>query len=52
MKKLILLTAVLLFKAAGFTQEPPKVELFGGYSPLHIDTQGITGHSPDAICNL
>lgn len=32
-------------------QDFPRAEVFGGYSYLHIDTQGITGSSLDAICN-
>lgn len=34
-----------------FAQDYPKAEVFGGYSYLHIDTQGITGSSLDAVCN-
>lgn len=32
-------------------QEYPRAEVFGGYSYLHIDTQGVTGSTLDAICN-
>ena len=29
----------------------PKLEAFGGYSYLHIDTQGVTGSTLDTACN-
>jgi opacity protein-like surface antigen len=32
-------------------QDGPRVEVFGGYSYLHIDTQGVTGGSLDTLCN-
>jgi hypothetical protein len=32
-------------------QDFPRAEVFGGYSYLHIDTQGVTGSSLDALCN-
>jgi len=32
-------------------QGAPRAEVFGGYSYLHIDTQGVTGTSLDAACN-
>jgi opacity protein-like surface antigen len=32
-------------------QDTPRVEVFGGFSYLHVDTQGLTGPSLDAICN-
>jgi hypothetical protein len=32
-------------------QEFPRAEVLGGYSYLHIDTQGITGPKLDALCN-
>jgi len=32
-------------------EDVPKVEVFGGYSYLHIDTEGITGSTLDATCN-
>jgi len=32
-------------------QKTPRAEVFGGYSFLHIDTQGITGASLDTACN-
>ena len=36
---------------ASAQQEYPRAEVFGGYSYLHIDTQGVTGATLDAICN-
>jgi len=44
---------VLLYSAfSAFAQEHvPRAELFGGYSYLHIDTEGITGSTLDATCN-
>ncbi len=32
-------------------QNVPKAEVFGGYSYLHIDTEGVTGSTLDATCN-
>lgn len=32
-------------------QEKPRAEVFGGYSFLHIDTQGVSGSTLDAACN-
>ncbi len=32
-------------------QDVPKAEVFGGYSYLHIDTEGVTGSTLDADCN-
>lgn len=32
-------------------QDVPKAEVFGGYSYLHIDTEGVTGSTLDAACN-
>jgi len=29
----------------------PRAEVFGGYSYLHIDTQGISGPTLDSLCN-
>src|SRR5208282_5567377 len=41
-----------LFVSLAFAQQDfPRAEVFGGYSYLHIDTQGITGSSLDAECN-
>lgn len=44
-----LLLCSALFAAA--QEGVPKAEVFGGYSYLHIDTQGITGSTLDAACN-
>ncbi len=32
-------------------QEYPRAEVFGGYSYLHIDTQGVTDSTLDTLCN-
>jgi|SRR5579863_3519596 len=32
-------------------QDTLRAEVFGGYSYLHIDTQGVTGTSLDSLCN-
>lgn len=34
-----------------FAQDVPRVELFGGYSYLHVDTQGNTSASLTQLCN-
>jgi hypothetical protein len=39
-----------LSMATAFAQDTPRVEVFGGYSYLHIDTQGVTGSTLDALC--
>ena len=46
-------TALLfcLSMATAFAQDTPRAEVFGGYSYLHIDTQGVTGSTLDALCN-
>lgn len=33
-------------------QEFPRTEIFGGYSYLHVDTQGVTGQSLTNQCNI
>jgi opacity protein-like surface antigen len=52
MKRLVFLTSVVLWAAIGWAQQAPRGEVFGGYSFLRIDTQGVTGQSLDALCNL
>lgn len=52
MKRLIVLGGVVLWAAIGWAQQVPRAEVFGGYSFLRIDTQGITGQSLDSLCNL
>jgi NAD(P)-dependent dehydrogenase (short-subunit alcohol dehydrogenase family) len=42
---------LVLLPATILAQDRPRVEVFGGYSYLHIDTQGVTGTSLDARCN-
>ena len=40
------------FSTIAFAQKDiPRVQVFGGFSYLHIDTQGVTGTSLDARCN-
>ena len=40
------------FAVSAFAQQDnPRAEVFGGYSYLHIDTQGVTGASLDTVCN-
>src|SRR5208337_730594 len=42
----------LLFASSVFAQQDfPRAEVFGGYSYLHIDTQGTTGSSLDTLCD-
>jgi opacity protein-like surface antigen len=43
-------TLALLFSLTASAQEFPKAEVFGGYSYLHIDTQGITTSSLNTQC--
>jgi hypothetical protein len=43
---LLFLPTVLL------AQKVPQVDVFGGYSFLHIDTQGVTGSTLDSDCNM
>jgi len=43
---------LLLFASLAFAQQEfPRAEVFGGYSYLHIDTQGVTGSTLDTLCN-
>jgi len=49
--KAIGLASVLLFACLANAQDYPKAEIFGGYSFLHIDTQGIDGATLDDACN-
>jgi hypothetical protein len=43
---------LLLLASTAFAQQDfPRAEVFGGYSLLHIDTQGVTGSTLDALCN-
>lgn len=49
--KAFIVLSVLLSAAFAACQDTPKVEVFGGYSLLHIDTQGINGPSLDSLCN-
>jgi hypothetical protein len=37
--------------ATAFAQDTPRAEIFGGYSHLHIDSQGVTGSSLNPLCN-
>ncbi len=46
------LSVLLLFLGvSAVAQEYPRAEVFGGYSYLHIDTQGVNGSTLDAECN-
>jgi opacity protein-like surface antigen len=47
----ILLLFCFAVCASVFAQEYPRAEVFGGYSYLHMDTQGVTGSSLDQLCN-
>src|SRR5689334_10755810 len=49
--KYFVVFAMVLFPLVLTAQSVPRVEVFGGYSFLHIDTQGITGSLLDARCN-
>jgi len=42
---------LMLLTSSAFAQNFPRAEVFGGYSLLHIDTQGVTGSTLDALCN-
>lgn len=42
---------LLAFSAAARSQEFPKFEVFGGYSYLHIDTQGDSSSRLNQLCN-
>jgi hypothetical protein len=42
----------ILLSVSSFGQEYPRAEIFGGYSYLHIDTQGISGSFLDTECNI
>lgn len=45
----VIILASSLFLSA---QEFPKAEIFGGYSYLHVDTQGVTGQSLTNECSI
>jgi hypothetical protein len=47
----VFLFLTLFVSLALAQQDFPRAEVFGGYSYLHIDTQGVTGSSLDAECN-
>jgi opacity protein-like surface antigen len=42
---------VSLGSAAVAQQGYPRAEVFGGYSYLHLDTQGVTSATLDSVCN-
>lgn len=44
--------AVLFLSLFASAQNFPKAEVFGGYSYLHVDTQGISGSSLTNQCNI
>jgi hypothetical protein len=41
-RALIAVLGLMLFGGSGFAQEDPRAEVFGGYSYLNIDTNGLT----------
>jgi opacity protein-like surface antigen len=44
------LVALLVFSSIAFAQKDvPKLEVFGGYSLFHADTQGVTGSTLDSF---
>jgi len=51
MRHVCILVLAFSSVAAAFAQDTPRAEVFGGYSYLHIDTQGVTGSTLDALCN-
>lgn len=52
MRRIRVFLLLPLFVSLAFAQQDfPRAEVFGGYSYLHIDTQGVTGSSLDAECN-
>jgi opacity protein-like surface antigen len=55
MRRSFLCTCVVIVTAIfapsqAFTQDYPRAEIFGGYSYLHLDTQGISSSSLIALC--
>jgi len=52
MRRVSTFLLLLLFPSLALAQQDyPRAEVFGGYSYLHIDTQGVTDSSLDALCN-
>jgi opacity protein-like surface antigen len=47
----IALLCFLAFSTVAVSQEVPKVEIFGGYSYLHLDTNGASSSTLNQICN-
>lgn len=47
-----ILVSVMFLSLFALGQEFPKAEVFGGYSYLHVDTQGITTASVNNQCNI
>lgn len=43
---------VLALVGAAHAQTEPRIQVFGGYSLLHIDTQGVSGSTLDGDCNM
>lgn len=50
--RVLVVLSVLSLSFIAFGQDVPKVEIFGGYSYLHIDTQGVSGSSLTNECNI
>lgn len=49
--RILSLFCFLAFSIAAMSQEVPKVEVFGGYSYLHIDTNGASSARLNQLCN-
>lgn len=47
-----LLALTVFLSTLGSAQDFPKAEVFGGYSYLHVDTQGVSGSSLTNQCNI
>src|ERR1051326_6774159 len=48
----VLIAAMVFVSLPAFAQDFPKAEVYGGYSYLHIDTQGETTSSITNECNI
>lgn len=51
MHRICLLVVCCIAVPAFCQKDSSRVEVFGGYSYLHLDTQGITGATLDTACN-
>lgn len=50
--KSLFILAGMFTATMGFAQQVPRLEISGGYSYLHIDSQGVTGSKLDSACNI